>query len=256
MDSLHPTTRFSDRVADYINYRPDYPDALLAHLVNYCGLRVNHVIADIGSGTGLLTKHFLDHGHRVFGVEPNTPMRTAAESMLQAYPLFQSIHGQAEDTTLANDSIDWVVAGQAFHWFDQTKTRLEFERILKPGGHVALIWNDRLDSDPFHQDYEQFLQTHCPDYRHVNHRRVSHGTLDQFLTPLKMETASFENGQILDYAGLRGRLLSCSYAPKESFPGYETMLTDLKHLFDRYSQKGKLTFRYQTKLFHFSDFLR
>ncbi|MEM9484777.1 MAG: class I SAM-dependent methyltransferase [Cyanobacteria bacterium P01_F01_bin.116] len=253
MTILNPTQRFSDRVKDYIKYRPDYPEALFTHLVKHCGLTADHIVADIGSGTGLLTKHFLDRGHQIYAVEPNTPMRSAAESLLHAYPQFQSISGQAEATTLANASVDWIVAGQAFHWFDQEKTRLEFERILKPGGHVALIWNDRIDEIPFHQDYEEFLQTHCPDYKKVNHRRVSRRTLEQFFTPLTMEMATFEHEQIFDFDGLRGRLLSCSYAPKPDAPNYGTMITALKHLFDRHGQNDQIVFPYQTKLFHFSE---
>ncbi len=253
MTSLNPTERFSDRVADYIKYRPDYPKALFAYLIEAYGLTATHVVADIGSGTGILTRHFLENGNPVYGVEPNTNMRLAAEQILQSYPQFHSIHGQAEATTLPNASIDWIVAGQAFHWFDQAKTRQEIERILKPAGHVALIWNDRLDNDPFHQAYENFLQTQCPDYEHVNHRRVSHDTLTQFLSPRTLSMRTFDNAQVMDYEGLKGRLLSCSYAPKADAPNYDTMLTELKRLFERYSQQGQLIFRYQTKLFYFGE---
>lgn len=253
MDNLNSTQRFSDRVTDYIKYRPDYPAALFAHLTKHCGLTANHIVADIGSGTGLLTKPFLDLGHQVYAVEPNPPMRAAAESILHAYPQFQSIDGQAEATTLANDSVDWIVAGQAFHWFDQAKTRLEFKRILKPGSHIVLIWNDRIDDNPFHQDYEEFLQAHCPDYKKVNHRRVSRGTLEQLFTPLTMEIAIFDHVQIFDFDGLKGRLLSCSYAPQSGAPNYDTMITALKRLFDRHRQDEQIVFPYQTKLFHFDE---
>ena len=256
MNSLNSTKRFSNRVADYIKYRPDYPAALFTHLVKKYGLTTDHIVADIGSGTGLLTKHFLDLGHQVYAVEPNAPMRSAAESLLYTYPHFQSINGQAETTTLANASVDWIVVGQAFHWFNQAETRPEFKRILRPGGHVALIWNDRIDEHPFHQDYEEFLQTHCPNYQKVNHRRVSRGTLEQFLTPMTMEIATFEHKQIFDFDGLKGRLLSCSYAPQSDDPNYDTMITALKHLFDRHSQDGQIVFPYRTKLFHFGDLPR
>lgn len=251
MTSLNPTERFSDRVADYIKYRPDYPEALFAQLREQFGLSVSHVVADIGSGTGLLTKHFLENGHQVYGVEPNTNMRLAAESVLNAYPRFTSINGQAEATTLADVSVDWVVAGQAFHWFDLEKTPGEFERILKPGGHVAVIWNVRLENDPFQQAYEEFLLTHCIEYKQVNHRRLTSETLADILAPRSMEMATFENAQIFDYEGLQGRLLSCSYAPKANASNYDMMLTELRNLFDRYSQQQELVFRYHTKLYCF-----
>lgn len=255
MANLKPTERFSDRVADYIRYRPDYPKALFRHLIHQCGLQPDHRVADIGSGTGLLTRHFVEYGNHTYGVEPNPPMRLAAEHILQEYPHFHSIHGQAEATTLPDNSVDWIVSGQAFHWFDQTKARQEFERVLKPGGHVALIWNDRLDSDPFQQRYGEFLHSHCPDYKHVNHRRVSHGTLATFLEPHIPTVTTFENAQVLDYEGLKGRLLSCSYAPKAESPNYDPMLAALRRLFAHHSQQGQLVFRYQTKFFYFGPIL-
>ena len=250
--SLRPTERFSDRVTDYVNYRPDYPNALFGHLIKQCGLTPDHTVADIGSGTGVLTKHFLENGNRVYGVEPNTNMRLAADQMLQTYPQFISLCGQAEATTLPDTSIDWIVAGQAFHWFVPDKTRHEFKRILKPKGHIALIWNDRLQDDPFQQAYETFLLTHCSDYQQVNHRRLPPEMLTDIFSPLPMEMVTFENAQVLDYVGLQGRLLSCSYAPKAGTPNYDVMMADLKALFDRHSQQEKLNFLYQTKLYHFA----
>ncbi|MEM1251536.1 MAG: class I SAM-dependent methyltransferase [Cyanobacteria bacterium P01_H01_bin.21] len=252
MSSLQPTERFSDRVADYINYRPDYPDTLFVYLTEQHGLTSDHVVADIGSGTGLLTKHFLENGNRVYGVEPNTNMRRAAEQMLQPHPRFTSICGQAEATTLPDTSVDWVVAGQAFHWFAPDKTRQEFERILKPKGQIALIWNDRLQQDPFQQAYETFLLTHCTDYKRVNHRHLSPETLADIFSPRSMIMATFENAQVLDYRGLQGRLLSCSYAPTAGAANYEAMMADLKALFYRHSQQERLIFRYQTKLYYFA----
>ena len=253
MIGLNPTQRFSDRVADYVKYRPDYPEALFVHLVEQYGLTSAHTVADIGAGTGLLSRHFLDNGNQVYGVEPNQNMRSAAERLLHDYPQFVSIDGQAEATTLTARSVDWVVAGQAFHWFDREKAAREFDRILRPGGRIALVWNDRLDSDPFHQAYEEFLQTHCPDYKRVNHRRVTAEMLVTAFAPRSMTMATFANAQVFDFDGLKGRLLSCSYAPKANTAGYGAMLTELKRLFEQYSQNDKLSFRYQTKLFYFDS---
>ena len=252
MPKLEPTERFSDRVADYVSYRPDYPKTLLAHLAERCGLRPNHTVADIGSGTGLLTRHFLENGNRVYGIEPNTNMRRAAEQLLQAYSRFTSICGQAEATTLSDQSVDWIAAGQAFHWFNPDNARQEFERILTPKGRIVLVWNDRLQQDPFQQAYETFLLTHCADYSQVNHRRLMPETLANIFASRTMEVFTFENAQTLDYTGLQGRLLSCSYAPKAGAPNYDTMMADLKALFEHYSHKERLIFRYQTKLYYFA----
>ena len=160
--------RFSNRVADYVRYRPSYPPALLDRLRSECGLRAESVIADIGSGTGLLSELFLKNGNRVFGVEPNEAMRLAGEEYLASYDGFVSVNGSAEATTLDDASVNFVTAGQAFHWFDQNAARAEFLRILKPAGWVVVIWNERLtDASPFVREYEDLLRKFGTDYASV-----------------------------------------------------------------------------------------
>jgi len=154
-----PTKRFSDRVEMYVKYRPHYPQAILTCLEKECGLTETAVIADVGSGTGILTKLFLDHGNKVYGVEPNAEMRQAAEAYLADYAHFTSVNGRSEATTLPAHSVDFVTAGQAFHWFQWQETRTEFRRILKPGGIVALVWNERRQqADSFEDAYDAQLQ--------------------------------------------------------------------------------------------------
>ncbi|MEO0455451.1 MAG: methyltransferase domain-containing protein [Cyanobacteria bacterium P01_A01_bin.114] len=250
MPPPNPTQRFSNRVADYVQYRPDYPPALLAYLTQHCGLTPEDVVADVGSGTGMLSRHFLENGNAVYGVEPNPDMGAAAVSLLENYAYFNPIDAPAEATQLLTDSVDWVVAGQAFHWFNRPVVRTEFERILKPGGWVALVWNDRLESDPFQQAYEQFLLAYATDYRHINHRHVTPAVLADFFSPNPMRMATFENSQIFDFEGLKGRLLSCSYAPTADDPTYAQMIAALRSLFNIHSRGGQLLFRYTTRLYY------
>ena len=110
-----PTRRFSNRVEHYIRYRPSYPPAVIDCLEREFGLTAAYVVADVGSGTGILTELLLRHGNTVFGIEPNADMRAAAERLLREYPAFRSIAGVAERTTLPTASVDWITAGQAFH---------------------------------------------------------------------------------------------------------------------------------------------
>ena len=184
-DMIAPTARFSDRVENYVKFRPGYPAELVTTLQSVVGLNPDSIVADIGSGTGILSELFLKNGNPVLGVEPNLEMREAAESLLAPYPRFMSIGSTAEATGLAPGSVDLIVAGQAFHWFDQTSTKAEFQRILRPeGGWVALIWNERqTDASPFLAAYEALLKTHGTDYEEVNHTRINAEMLSAFFHP-------------------------------------------------------------------------
>jgi ubiquinone/menaquinone biosynthesis C-methylase UbiE len=245
-----PTERFSDRVENYVKYRPSYPTEILDALANSCGLSSTSTIADIGSGTGILSKLFLDNGNIVYAVEPNQEMRTAAELLLKDYLNLKSVQGQAEQTTLGDRFIDIVAVGQAFHWFDQVKTKSEFIRILRPNGWVILVWNERkLDASPFLKGYEQLLETHAKEYKTVKHRNVSADDLSNFYKPVQFQRLTFVNGQAFDFEGLCGRVLSSSYVPNAGQPGHLEMLSDLQSLFNKHQVNGKVNIEYETLLY-------
>jgi SAM-dependent methyltransferase len=232
-------TRFSNRVADYIRYRPSYPAEVLAILEREAGLRPDAVVADIGSGTGISAEMFLKHGNKVYAVEPNEPMRSAAERLLAAYPKFHSIAATAEATTLADGSIDLITAAQAFHWFDRKKTRAEFARILKPGGKFAILFNTRLvDASMFLKGYEALSLEFATDYTQIDHRNVDDLAVAEFFAPRRCEKRIVPNHQVFDYTGLQGRLLSSSYAPPPGHERHEPMLAALRKLFDEHAKPG------------------
>lgn len=244
------TTRFSNRVADYVRSRPGYPEELVQTLRDAAGLKSTSVVADIGSGTGISTELFLRLGCLVSGVEPNREMREAAESQFRDQPRFHSVSGTAEATSLAATSVDLVVAGQAFHWFDVERTRTEFARILCPGGIVALFWNSRhLDTTPFLRGYEKLLQDFATDYQQVDHKRIDAAVLKSFFGGDHFQTRTFPNSQTFDFEGLRGRLLSSSYAPAAGHPRHAPMLLELARLFDEHAADGQVQFDYDTELF-------
>jgi SAM-dependent methyltransferase len=248
MPPASPEHRFSDRVGNYVRYRPGYPAELLPVLVREAGLTAESRIADIGSGTGISSELFLKAGFRVTGVEPNAPMREAADRQLAGYPGFESVAGSAQATTLAEESIDLIVAAQAFHWFATPETRAEFDRILRPGGHVALIWNVRLiDSTPFLRGYEDLLLRHGTDYAEIRHENIDEPALAAFFRG-PFATFTFANFQTFDFESLKGRLLSSSYSPAPGHPSHEPMLMDLRRLFEIHARDGRVTFDYETRL--------
>jgi SAM-dependent methyltransferase len=255
MPMSDPTQRFGGRVADYARHRPRYPAALVDALRREHGLAPGHVVADVGSGTGLLARLFLDAGHEVYGVEPNGEMRAAGEALLAAYPRFRSVDGRAEATGLPPASVDWVTAGQAFHWFEPEAAREEFARILRPGGHAALVWNDRrVEASAFSRGYEDLLRRFGTDYEQVRHRARQTSERDdagihRFFAPARCREHVFENVQRLDFQGLRGRLLSASYVPLAGHPNHAPMLAALRDLFDANARGGEVLFEHDTRLF-------
>ncbi|WP_238653141.1 class I SAM-dependent methyltransferase [Paenibacillus piscarius] len=242
--------RFSNRVDSYVKYRPSYPSEAVDYLYNDIGLRPNSKIADIGSGTGSLSKLLLERGSEVIAVEPNQAMREAAEQRLASHPNFQSRSGSAEATGLPDQSVEFIVCAQAFHWFDQAAAQTEFRRILQPGGKVILLWNSRLThGTSFREEYDQLLLTYGTDYAQVNHKNISEAMLVAFFKENTMHKSQFEMTQEFDFAGLRGRLLSSSYCPVPGHPNYNPMMTELQNIFDRHNQDGMVPFEYETEIY-------
>ncbi len=240
-------TRFSNRAENYSKYRPGYPTAVLALLKERCGLRRESVVADVGSGTGILSELFLRNGNLVYGIEPNNEMRDAAEQLLRSYPRFRSVNGSAEAIPLEDHCVDLVTAGQAFHWFEPKRARTEFSRILKPGGWVTIVWNERQkETSPFLKEYEELLIRYGTDYKEVSAAYPKPDTLRTFFAPCEFQTAQFENAQSVGFEGLRGRLLSASYAPDETHPRHAPMMKELAKIFARRQTRGNVRFEYKT----------
>jgi len=242
--------RFSDRVENYVKFRPSYPAEIFGVFAAEMNWSPESSVADVGSGTGISARPFLERGNTVFGVEPNAEMRRAAEHFLAPFPKFRSIDGTAEATTLPDASVDLVVAAQAYHWFDAPRARDEFERILKPGGFVALIWNERLlDANAFLIEYESLLKEFANDYDQVRHDLIDIARLEHEFRA-NFALAAFSNAQILDFQGLKGRLHSSSYMPPETDRRAPALSVKLKTLFDKYSENGRISLLYQTNIFY------
>jgi SAM-dependent methyltransferase len=219
-------------------------------LKSECGLAGESLIADVGSGTGILSEMFLRNGNPVIGIEPNAAMRLAAERLLAGFANFVSKDTTAEATGLDAASVDFITAGQAFHWFNRKKARTEFARILKPGGWVVLIWNERrLDSTPFLRDYETLLLRYGTDYAQVRHENVA-GEIAQFFAPEGFQLRTLENAQYFDFESLKGRTRSASYTPEPGSPNFEPMFAKLEEIFNTHSSDGIVTFEYETRIYY------
>ena len=243
--------RFSSKVADYVRYRPSYPSAVIDLLRAECGLRPDHVVADVGSGTGILSKLFLENGNRVIGVEPNDEMRHAGEEFLSSSGNFSSVAGSAEATTLGDGTVDFVTVAQAFHWFEPVATRREFLRILRPEGLVVIVWNDRqLDTTPFLRDYEALLHRFGTDYAKVSESYPRRTQIQDFFAPNSFAHKTFANFQKFDFDGVQGRLRGSSYVPGAEQPTFAPMMAERKRIFDTHKQNGEVSMDHTTHVYY------
>ena len=235
-----PTTRFSDRVADYVKYRPSYPPAAIDAIARAARLEPRAAIADIGSGTGLSAHPLLERGYEVYGVEPNAEMRAAGEAFLASFPRFRSVDGTAEHTSLGEGAVSLALAAQAFHWFRRDEARTEMRRITRAPHRAALVWNERLVDTPFLLEYEAALLAHATDYAAVNHANIGRDELAGFFD--QFETLTFPNAQRFDRDGFLGRARSSSYVPKDN----AAVMRALEGVFSKHAVDGYVEFRYVT----------
>ncbi|QQS34527.1 MAG: class I SAM-dependent methyltransferase [Acidobacteriota bacterium] len=246
---LDPTQRFSDRVDDYVKYRPSYPVGAIEAIIREAGLSAVSTIADIGCGTGISSRPFLERGIRVIGIEPNDAMRAAAKEYLAGFDNFSTTAAAAEKTGLSNDSVDAVIAAQAFHWFDQAKTLKEFRRILRPGGSIVLMWNERLlDATEFLREYEGLLLRYATDYSEIRHDKFGPDAVGKFFDA-PFELFEFKNIQSLDLEGVIGRVRSSSYMPAADSPVYGELIDSLQALFAKHAENDRIEIFYDTRVY-------
>ncbi len=247
LKEFNPKSRFSERVENYVKFRPSYPKEILNFLHESIGFMQESVIADIGSGTGISTKLFLDNGNIVYGVEPNREMRQAAEEILADYTRFYSMDASSENTKLKSESIDIIVAAQAFHWFDPKPTKEEFLRILKPKGTVILLANMRKKSDnKFMNGYMDIIEKYGQDLN----LKTDNQTIPKFFYPNVVYKEVFDNPHIFTLDRLKGELISYSYMPNQQDSRFKPMMIELENLFEKYNDNGTVIFEYETIVYY------
>ncbi len=246
---IPPKERFTSRVENYVKYRPHYPQQLLSLLRVECGIDSSWVIADVGSGTGISSELFLFNGNRVIGVEPNSAMREAGDEYLGRYHKFISIDGCAEQTNLPDENVDMIIAGSAFHWFDLDAAKVEFKRILKPGGLVALMWNSSIKNEPFMMDLIKTVKKYNVEHDVENKYHHEREKIVRFFHPNEFREFNLPNQQYFDFDGLIGRVCSMSYSPLPGHPFFVPMSVDLKKVFGKYSSDDEVKFEYSTNIY-------
>ncbi len=254
IDTLKPTERFTDIAETFYQYRPHYPVQVIDILDKFYGFKNMNSIADIGSGTGIFTKQFMELGKIVFGVEPNDKMRKKSENDFSAFSNFKAINGTAENTQLANNSIDLITAAQSFHWFDTKSAISEFYRILIPEGIILLIWNERKNSETILMSkYEKVLRKYCVDYKETNHNLFTFPIIKGLFKDKNIDLYMLNNHQYMDLESFIGRVRSCSYCPKPQDRNFAPLMGSLKDIFDIHHSDNKIRFDYNTVMYIISE---
>lgn len=251
MTSTLNTERFNGLADSYVKARPSYPAAILQMLRSELGLKDDSIIADIGSGTGILAKLFLDADHTVYCVEPNNDMRNAAVQSLSSYPGFKPVAAPAESTTLASQSVDLVVIAQALHLFDIPQARQEFRRILRNGAPAMLVWNFSDLESKYHSDYIDFLRDHGKNVKvgktHTDTTRHDARIQAFFGGPYNYRV--FKHQKLYSWENYLERMKSSSEIPRSTDPGYKRAMEALRDLFDKHQKEGMFTMTYHARVY-------
>jgi SAM-dependent methyltransferase len=241
---MNPATRFTDRAADYAKYRPNYPADALDAMLRGLGDPTSLTAADVGAGTGISSRLLSERGVNVVAIEPNRAMRDAAVP----HPRVEWRDGAGEATGLPDASVDLVLVAQAFHWFRQREAIVEFQRILRPEGRLALLWNNRDRSDPLTRGYIDAIHAvHGEDLVEQRPFDPEVIAIDGRFSPSTL--SKFPHKQVLDQEGLIGRAVSASYVPRHGAEFVELQRL-MAELFERHRDpRGLVTLRYVTKLY-------
>ncbi|HLH35736.1 MAG TPA: class I SAM-dependent methyltransferase [Alloacidobacterium sp.] len=264
--TLNSAERFTGRVESYRQFRPRYPDAVAALLETERALNQSSLIADVAAGTGLLAEIFLARGYEVTAIEPNAEMRAACAALAKQYPRLRCVDGTAESTGLPSHSFDLITVGQALHWFDLSRTRAEFVRILRRGGWCAVVYNERrLGGDGFHDGYEKLLREFGIDYATVQRQHLTPERIPGFFAPSEMRRIALSNAQLLTLEGLEGRIVSSSYMPQpepsshrsssaqdgaRAYVRYAAMRAAIADLFEEFQQNGRVRLEYECVVYY------
>ena len=240
--------RFDGRADDYSRFRPRYPRQIIATLGDEIGFDSTKAVADIGSGTGILSELFLSNGNTVFCVEPNGDMRRRAVSDLTKYsPRFVSVDGRAEATNLKDGSVDLLTAGQALHWFSPEESKKEFARILRRGSHIAVVYNHRREDGDVEVAYSELVGRYRSKPTFVTD--ADDASIAKYMKEGELRKFTFLNAQTLDLEGVMGRMASTSYMPRPGSPAWKLVLEDAQKMLGKFGDRGTVMLHYNTSLY-------
>ncbi len=200
---------FAAGAAAYERGRPSYPDDAVARLIDELALGPSRRVLDLAAGTGKMTALLTRSGADIVAVEPVAAMRERLASQL---PDVEVLDGTAEAIPLPDESVDAVVAAQAFHWFDAPIALDEIARVLRPRGGLALVWNSRDTREPWVAQMSELIhwtRGEIPTYDAGDEAWADVVAASGHFTPVELSETPYE--QIVDEDTLVDRVASTSY---------------------------------------------
>jgi ubiquinone/menaquinone biosynthesis C-methylase UbiE len=244
---MNTYSRFSSKAERYARYRPDYAPEAIRLILDVVHLSPSSTVADIGSGTGILTRHFLEHAESVYAVEPNQEMRQYAEHALGSQPAFHSLVAKAEAIPLPDHSLDLISVGQALHWFEPQAVRQEFLRLLKPGGWLAILFISYDETEL--TKALQRLQT--PEYGWQSRKsgRPEEMSKDFYYGNAQYIGCRFANPRSETWESFFGEIISSSYAPDPDHPQFARYEKAAREIFTDFQTGGMITIPFATEIY-------
>lgn len=241
-----PTERFSTK-AHYYHYRPDYPHGIIEKLMEDINFSPGFVVADIGAGTGKLTKLFVDNGNKVFAVEPNKEMLTIADDLFKHRNNYHSVNTCAEDTNLRSESIDLISVGQALHWFDFNKAKREFLRILKKPGFALVTGNRPVFVD---KKLAEEINTLTGKFCYKTYKRIDFEVIDydEIFKPFKTKAVIITRKIQKPVSDIIKGTLSCSFSPDEGHKDFTEFVDALRSILMKYAFNNMVRVNIETKM--------
>lgn len=244
---MDPKTFFSKKAEKYAKYRWDYAPQAIEAIFETAGLSEDSVVADIGAGTGMLTRHFAGRVARVYAIEPNQDMRVVAERELASHPSVQVIDGAAEATTLPGHIFDLITVAQAIHWFDTGPAIAEMIRILKPGGWLAILRNITSDDER-----EVALSKIVAEELGAGYSAVYPASrkkpVESYFGSGAYQMLTFDFQLRQDWPAFIGVMSTVSYMPPTTDPRFSRIESKVKEYFDHHSQDGYLAVHGETEV--------
>ena len=238
--SFDNINKFNKMQNDYSKYRPNYSNEAIEYILNLQNVDNEFKVADIGAGTGKLSLPFVKRGLKLYGIEPNKDMYEKLLENMKEYSDFFGILGYSEKTYLDNKSIDLIVVGQAFHWFNIDEFKIECKRVLKDDSYIAILYNNGDYSKEVINKIHELSRRYCPEYKGssgglYNNEDIFNNFFKEY------NKIIFKNDYKLTLDQFIGLNFSASYAPKENEENHDIYLSKLEEVFNTYQEDGYLT---------------